>query len=340
MPMTDLSMVVGIGYEKCGTSTLAATLTHDPRFASYPHKEAYYFNRGYNAPFATYMSKFETTKLTRFLVDVTPDYIRSRDALLRIKQSPIPAKVIICLRDPLRRAYSHYIHNIYFHHAHYDPAVRLYSESDLYERPYNLAFSEELERGTLVRSCYYDEVAFAYSLFGDLNTLVLILESDFEINAFRRKVSAFLGTDIDVTRIFPENFGATLPTIVCPADNLRLEGSAYDIELIKENAYIFLSEAHGIAYWRDVGAPARQAILDASYRWSCYVPAKMVEQLRQRYFDEDIKQIEQLLGRQLSEWKTDRPLLSRRWFGIGPLHEHKRNIPASQTILNIRNPFA
>lgn len=49
----------------------------------------------------------------KFQVDVSPSYLYSKEALKRIidvsASNPGPVKVIICLRDPLERAVSHYL---------------------------------------------------------------------------------------------------------------------------------------------------------------------------------------------------------------------------------------
>jgi Sulfotransferase domain len=328
----DLSMLIGVGYEKSGTSTLAATLATDRRFSVHPKKESFHFSTGYETPSVSYLSQFDQHEETKYLVDFTPSYIRSVEALSRIKRFILPTKIIMCLRNPIRRAYSHYVHNIYLHHAHYDAALPRYRDSALYEHAYNLSFAEELEHPGVIRTLYSESIELAYSMFGVQNVLILILERDFQPEILNKKLSDFLETEVNITALRTENLGGIVPTIACPADSWRLQDSKYAADLKNGNVYIFMGAGHGIACWADVPDDARKAILDASHRWSCYVPATTAAMLRQKYFDDDTEKVEQLLHSELPEWRADAPLLSGRWFGPGPLRVHRRGVPAAETL--------
>lgn len=322
--LLDPLLLIGIGYEKCGTSTLAITLGLDPQFSIHPKKEAYYFDERNEKPFQEYLSEFNRNQSSRFLVDITPTYIRSKKAIEIIKNVDSRKKIIICLRDPIRRSYSHYVHNIFRHHSHYDPALVRYAKTSLYEEVYDLSFEESLERERpLIGPAYLQQVAYALDAFGRSNTLVLVLETDFRVPRLFHMISDFIKTEIDIGKIIYDNEGGFLPNIVCPEVPLQISGPRSALTLSEQGVYIFLSRRHAIYYWENVPNDARSRILEASCRWTSYVPAAKVTELRRRYFEEDIEGLEQLLGRDLSEWRSHRPMQSNRWFGIAPLRQHK-----------------
>src|SRR5258708_40284169 len=122
----DLTLLAGVGYEKCGTTTLARNLGRVAGFCVPRKKELSFFNKRYSDSLGVYLRYFPVNSHSEFLVDVSPTYIRSQEALQRLKRMNINKKIVVCMRDPIQRAYSHYVHNIFSHHAHYDPALKQY----------------------------------------------------------------------------------------------------------------------------------------------------------------------------------------------------------------------
>ena len=235
----------------------------------------------------------------------------------------------------MQRAFSNYIHEIYYHRAHYDPFYKEYANTSLYEKAYDLSFEEALKRQKAIRSPYHDEIEYAYSLFGKENILVLVLERDLETGTFNQKMSRFLGIDLACENLKWENIGGYLPFIFSPEEDISMKNDKVEIQLRKGNVYIFLSKRHGIAYWEDVPKDAISHIIDASGKWSSYVPAFRVSELRQMYFADDIARLEQLIGYELPEWRVSRPLQVHRWFGVGPLKLHNSSVHAAMSIFSV-----
>ncbi|MBO7447902.1 sulfotransferase domain-containing protein [bacterium] len=109
-----------IGAQRCGTTSLYDYLSHHPQIIPSPVKELFYFDDYYTRPIEWYKSFFPTKKeqekLERDLVasvitgEASPSYFFHPYAAKRIKETLPQIKLILVLRDPIERAYSHYNH--------------------------------------------------------------------------------------------------------------------------------------------------------------------------------------------------------------------------------------
>lgn len=333
----ELTLLVGIGYEKCGTTSLASTLAADQRFCVYPDKEAFYFSADAPGPFSDYMTEFLASAQSKYLVDFTPEYVRSRKALQRIFDAPLPKKVIVCVREPLSRAYSHYLHGIYYHHAHYDVSIDRYRSTLPYERPYIKSFEDELKAAnSTIRAKYYDGIEQAYSLFGKNNTLILVLEKHFRPEVLSYRLSQFLGTEIVVSQVTRDNEGSRLPLVIATENDVEIGSDQRRATLLRDNLYIFLSEAHGIACWQGLPREAIERAVAAAARWTGYISAQEAERLREEYFGDVADRVETLVGEDLPEWRSARALSGRRWLGAGAVKFEAVGTSAGAAIFGYR----
>ena len=121
-----------VGAQKCGTSTLAAWLRAHPDVFFSERKELHFFSdeevwqRGVD----WYASCFEQAGDRPAIGEATPHYMDFPESIRRIAEVVPDAKLIVCLRDPVARAYSSYRH-LFF---------RLASEP----RPFRQAIEDEL----------------------------------------------------------------------------------------------------------------------------------------------------------------------------------------------------
>ena len=109
-----------IGAQRCGTTSLYDYLSHHPQIIPSPVKELFYFDDYYTRPIEWYKSFFPTKKeqekLEKDLVasvitgEASPSYFFHPYAAKRIKETLPQIKLILVLRDPIERAYSHYNH--------------------------------------------------------------------------------------------------------------------------------------------------------------------------------------------------------------------------------------
>ena len=97
-----------IGAQKAGTTSLAAWLATHPSIKLSFRKELYFFNNStiYRQGVDYYKAFFPWGK--GFYIDASANYFESPQAVNRIYQHLPSAKIILLLRNPIHRAYSHY----------------------------------------------------------------------------------------------------------------------------------------------------------------------------------------------------------------------------------------
>jgi hypothetical protein len=111
MPTPRKLNFVGIGFQKCGTSSLADYLKQDSAFALPVKKELHYFcNCEMNDKNNQLEQFLKGCDSEQIIGEVTPCYIRSEVALRNLKKYNSDLKLIICLRNPIDRFVSAYIH--------------------------------------------------------------------------------------------------------------------------------------------------------------------------------------------------------------------------------------
>jgi hypothetical protein len=110
-----------IGAQKCGTSSLYAYLSNHPQILPAFKKEVGFFNRTYHHGPRYYQSYFphrdlrlETDRPRTITGEATPDYLFHGGVAGRVADLVPGVHLIVLLRDPVRRAFSHYQHNVRF----------------------------------------------------------------------------------------------------------------------------------------------------------------------------------------------------------------------------------
>jgi hypothetical protein len=108
------SWIIGIGFEKAGTTALESILRGSPGFSA-PRdlKETLFFSARHDAGEEWFLNLFGDQTPGTVRIEFTPSYIRDEVALHRIKAFFEEVKIIINMRNPVYRAFSHYWHNIY-----------------------------------------------------------------------------------------------------------------------------------------------------------------------------------------------------------------------------------
>jgi len=100
---------IGIGAMRCGTTWLAAMLREHPQIFVPAHfKELFFFDRYFEKGTDWYVSNFDGRSEDQIAGEFTPTYMRERETLQRIARTCPEAKLILSLRDPIKRAMSHY----------------------------------------------------------------------------------------------------------------------------------------------------------------------------------------------------------------------------------------
>jgi Sulfotransferase domain len=106
----SLPGAVILGAQKCGTSSLHNYLTQHPGVIAPLRKEVHYFDVNYGRGEAWYRGHFGRQGDPGLNLDSSPYYLFHPAVPARMHQLLPDARLIVLLRDPARRAYSHYWH--------------------------------------------------------------------------------------------------------------------------------------------------------------------------------------------------------------------------------------
>jgi hypothetical protein len=101
-----------IGEMRCGTTTLWEMMDQHPLTGFPFEKELHFFDRRASAGLDWYGSHFNDISKALKAGEATPDYLYCSGVCERIKAVLPNVKLIVILRDPTERAWSHYWHNV------------------------------------------------------------------------------------------------------------------------------------------------------------------------------------------------------------------------------------
>jgi len=103
-----------IGVQKCGTTSLQKYLSEHPSIIAPYRKEMKYFDLFNFKPMRWYLAHFPMEKQLaggKITLDATPDYIFYANTASQIKSNMPDARFLVILRDPVDRAFSHYLYS-------------------------------------------------------------------------------------------------------------------------------------------------------------------------------------------------------------------------------------
>jgi hypothetical protein len=100
-----------IGAMRSGTTSLHRYLLEHPAVFLPRAKEMHFFDDRYNLGLEWYASQFSIAGPESRIGEATPNYMHDPVALDRISKIMPEARLVVILRNPVDRAYSHYWHN-------------------------------------------------------------------------------------------------------------------------------------------------------------------------------------------------------------------------------------
>lgn len=101
-PRRQIDMI-GLGAQKCGSTSLWGFLQQQPWFAGSVIKETNYFGREHDRGPDWYDGLFPPPGDGRLTGEVTPEYLHSQEAAARIRRHSPDARLFVILRDPVVR---------------------------------------------------------------------------------------------------------------------------------------------------------------------------------------------------------------------------------------------
>ena len=99
-----------IGGMRCGTTSLYRHLAAHPQIEPALGKELNYFTVHYGRSLRWYRAHFPLREQGRLSFEASPYYLFHEDAPRNVAESLPDVKLVVLLRDPVDRAYSHYLH--------------------------------------------------------------------------------------------------------------------------------------------------------------------------------------------------------------------------------------
>jgi hypothetical protein len=109
-----LPTAIIVGAQKAGTTQLFAHLLHHPRVFIGAKKEVDYFSKHPERSIAWYRSRFPLRRRVAaragHVLEASPSYLPMPQALRQMHSVVPDARIIVLLRDPVARAFSHFQH--------------------------------------------------------------------------------------------------------------------------------------------------------------------------------------------------------------------------------------
>ena len=165
-----------IGCPKSGTTTLFKILCQHSQIHTPKFKEPFFFNNSnYQNGIDWYANTYyDDIKNEKWILDFTPSYLYSDEALFRINEysKGKDLKFIVMLRNPVERAYSHYLHTLRdgLEDLDFNDAIQAESERLL---NYENNLLSQLKYSYIYQSLYHKHLSKYFEFFGRNNFFVI-----------------------------------------------------------------------------------------------------------------------------------------------------------------------
>lgn len=292
--MADKVDFLGVGAARTGTTWIYQALKEHPEVCMSKTKEIHFFNKYHgfhkkNVDWAFnqksidwYLSHFEHCNPSKIKGEMDTRYLYERNALKLIKKTFPDVKIIVTLRNPIERAYSNY-----FYH------LKQYPEQ--YDRYPTFEAMIEKEEEVLREGLYSDHLANCLEIFGRENILILF-HSDLKKDAsnYLRKIHQFLNIDKDFEPSFLKS---------------KVNSSSQSSYTLSKLSYFLKKWTRPLPGNELLFSILRKSGLTNFIKSTSFIGAEkpdMKPKTRsrlQRYYRNDIKQIEELVDKDLSHWK-------------------------------------
>ena len=171
-----------IGCPKSGTTTLFKILCQHSQIHTPKFKEPFFFNNSNYQNGIDWYAKtyYDGIKNEKWILDFTPSYLYSDEALFRINEysKGKDLKFIVMLRNPVERAYSHYLHTLRdgLEDLDFNGAIQAESERLL---NYENNLLSQLKYSYIYQSLYHKHLSKYFESFGRDNFFVINYDSQF-----------------------------------------------------------------------------------------------------------------------------------------------------------------
>ena len=169
-----------LGCPKSGTTSLFKILCQHSQIHTPKFKEPFFFNNSnYQNGIDWYANTYyDDIKNEKWVLDFTPSYLYSDEALFRINEysKGKDLKFIVMLRNPVERAYSHYLHTLRdgLEDLDFNDAIQAESQRLL---NYENNLLSQLKYSYMYQSLYHKHLSKYFESFGRNNFFVINYDS-------------------------------------------------------------------------------------------------------------------------------------------------------------------
>lgn len=194
-----------VGAEKAGTTPLFSLLSAHPDIFVPEQKETHYFSvRRHFLGLVSYEANdFQDYAGQHAIGELTPEYMRVPNVAETIRDVLGQTKIIICVREPVARAFSHY-----------HQCVRILQENRSFEQACKAdaglsakSSYAQIRTSYVTGSHYAEQIRAFINTFGGENVFYCVLERDFENKIatlkMLRRLCQFLGVSSNITGFTP-----------------------------------------------------------------------------------------------------------------------------------------
>ena len=289
-----------LGAGKAGTTTLFGSIAQSPDVYAPPKKEIKFFSddTNYQKGVEWYQDTFfNNAQAYPIRFEVTPVYITFGDKVApRMKEvyEEYPIKFAVIFRDPVKRAYSHYWHRRRLGHDNlsFNEAIRT-EDTRLKQNHHRLYPKGNALYGYYHGGCYASLLKPYLEIFPK-SSFLFLLQSDLRTN--------FSGTMDSIFSFLEIESGVELEPIVSNAASVprnKFIGTLYDSLKKTQIKRLYTSIIP-----RKQRIKIRDQWVDKPFQYPPMDP-EIEDELYVRYQDE-IKVLEKIIGRDLSHWRPDR----------------------------------
>jgi hypothetical protein len=285
-----------VGTQKAGTTTLHDILKNHPNIYLPERKEAHFFDvdERFNKGLAWWMQTFfKGDKANKKTGVFTPEYLYFKDVPARIKKVlGNDLKIIIILRQPAKRAYSHYLMSKRrgFETENFEFALQKES-TRLRENTYhNINHFSYIDRGL-----YYNQIKRYVDMFGKENVKVFLFAKDIIKNNLKtlKTIQEYIGVPYCKLKASHKSNQASEPKLKWLRNIIFNKNNPIKIAL----GYLPFSEDLKFRIASKLNSinqkPTTNRKLNEEY----------IKEITNTYFINDIEKIEKLLNIDLSIWK-------------------------------------
>jgi hypothetical protein len=278
-----------VGAMRSGTTSIHQYLRIHPKIFIPHHKEPEFFCEfqntqllGENPTLKNYLKLFEEVKNEIVVGEVSPDYLFDPESAQKIYNFNPNSKIIMILRNPIERAFSHFLHTKF-----------KWEKISFYEKIVNDSkkdFGTKLDQdNVLMYGMYFNQVKKYLDIFGTENVKVIIYDEMFPNNIDEKmsEILFFLGLGKELHDFSREKYNS----YYTPRKKIE---KIITSKFFKKLGYLLLSERK------------RKNLLSKIREKSVEKPkiSNKEREFLKEFFNNDIENLKKLLNKKIS-WLSD-----------------------------------